>query len=459
VTTAHLTPVPDPEPADQPPAPSEPQNILAEQCALGAMLHSPEAIAEVSAILRPDGSDFYPERHRKIYRAILHAYNEGSHPDAVTIAGDLIRSGDIDRVGGITYLHDLVQIVPTVANARRYAEEVLDAALKYRAYRLAVSTAEDALHGRGTGRDVVARLESAVTGLAPAEDREEFRTAAEAWEEAVAEVESIANHAGKSWGAPTGLVDLDDLTNGLHGGQMAIIAARPAVGKSTLGLGIAQHAAKHGVPSVFFSLEMKRTEIMQRLISAEGRVMLHHMRSGNMTEDDWDRIAAVMPKVTAMPLWLDTTPQITMTEIRAKCRRLKQRENLGLVVVDYLQLMSGGRTDGNRQQEVSEFSRSMKLLAKELDVPVVVLSQLNRGPEARTDKQPMMSDLRESGSLEQDADLIMLLHRPDLYDKESPRAGEADIIVAKHRNGPTATISVSFQGHYSRFVDMAQVYS
>jgi replicative DNA helicase len=209
---------------------------------------------------------------------------------------------------------------------------------------------------------------------------------------------------------------------------------------------------------VIFSLEMGRNEITMRLLSAEARVALHHMRSGTMTDDDWARLARRMGEVSAAPLFIDDSPNMSMMEIRAKCRRLKQRHDLRLVIVDYLQLMSSGgsRRPESRQQEVSEMSRALKLLAKELEVPVIAIAQLNRGPEQRTDKRPMMSDLRESGSLEQDADVVVLLHREDAYERESPRAGEADLIVAKHRNGPTATITVAFQGHYSRFVDMAQ---
>ncbi|KWW98431.1 Replicative DNA helicase [Carbonactinospora thermoautotrophica] len=226
---------------------------------------------------------------------------------------------------------------------------------------------------------------------------------------------------------------------------------------STLGLDFARAASiKHGLTSVIFSLEMSRNEITMRLLSAEARVPLHHMRSGTMTDDDWNRLARRMSEVANAPLFIDDSPNMSMMEIRAKCRRLKQRHDLRLVIVDYLQLMQSGRRAESRQQEVSEISRALKLLAKELEVPVVAISQLNRGPEQRTDKKPMISDLRESGSLEQDADVVILLHREDAYEKESPRAGEADLIVAKHRNGPTATITVAFQGHYSRFVDMAQ---
>jgi replicative DNA helicase len=228
---------------------------------------------------------------------------------------------------------------------------------------------------------------------------------------------------------------------------------------STLGLDLARSCSiRNGLTSVIFSLEMGRNEITMRLLSAEARVALHHMRSGSMTDDDWARLARRMGEVSAAPLFIDDSPNMSMMEIRAKCRRLKQRHDLRLVIVDYLQLMSSGgsRRPESRQQEVSEMSRALKLLAKELEIPVIAIAQLNRGPEQRTDKRPMMSDLRESGSLEQDADVVILLHREDAYERESPRAGEADLIVAKHRNGPTATITVAFQGHYSRFVDMAQ---
>jgi replicative DNA helicase len=257
-------------------------------------------------------------------------------------------------------------------------------------------------------------------------------------------------------GVPTGFAGLDEVTHGLHGGQLIIVAARPAIGKSTLGLDLARSASiKHGHTSAIFSLEMSRNEIVMRLLSAEAQVSLGNMRAGTLSEAEWSRLATKVGQVNTAPLFIDDSPNMTMMEIRAKARRLKQRFDLKLIVLDYMQLMSSGRKVESRQVEVSEFSRSLKLLAKELDIPVVAISQLNRGPEQRQDKRPMLSDLRESGSLEQDADMVILLHREDVYDRESPRAGEADFILAKHRNGPTATVVTAFQGHYSRFVDMA----
>ena len=254
---------------------------------------------------------------------------------------------------------------------------------------------------------------------------------------------------------PTGFAELDELTNGLHAGQMIIIAARPAMGKSTLALDIARSAAiKNKLTTAFFSLEMSQMEIVMRLLSAEASVQLKRIRNGGMTNEDWDRLQRKLGAIEDAPLFIDDSPNLTMMEIRAKARRLKQRHDLKLVIIDYMQLMSSGRRVESRQLEVSEFSRQIKLLAKELEIPVIALSQLNRGPEMRQDRKPMLSDLRESGSLEQDADIVLLLHREDAYDRDSPRVGEADMIVAKNRNGPTSTIVTSFQGHLSRFVDM-----
>jgi replicative DNA helicase len=271
------------------------------------------------------------------------------------------------------------------------------------------------------------------------------------------EIDAIASRGGTSLGVPTGFADFEAVTNGLHPGQMIIIAARPGIGKSTLGLDFARSCSiTHRMTSVIFSLEMSRTEIVMRMLSAEAKIRLGDMRGGRMTDDDWTRLARRMSEVSEAPLFVDDSPNMTMMEIRAKARRLKQRHDLKLVVVDYMQLMSSGKRVESRQQEVSEFSRQLKLLAKEIEVPVIAISQLNRGPEQRTDKRPMLSDLRESGSLEQDADMVILIHRPDAFERDDPRAGEADLILAKHRAGPTATVTVAHQLHYSRFTDLAQ---
>jgi len=311
--------------------------------------------------------------------------------------------------------------------------------------------------GTGDIDDTVDRAQAEVYEVTDRRLSEDYQPLREIMGGALNEIEAIANRGGEMVGVPTGFVDLDTLTNGLHPGQLIIVAARPSLGKSTLGVDFCRSAAiRHGLSSVIFSLEMSRNEIVMRLLSAEAQVPLHNMRSGTMSDADWTRLATKMGVVSEAPLFIDDSPNMTLMEIRAKCRRLKQRHDLRLVVVDYLQLMTSGKRVESRQQEVSEFSRSLKLLAKELEVPVVAISQLNRGPEQRQDKRPMLADLRESGSLEQDADMVILLHREDAYDRDSPRLGEADFIVAKHRNGPTSVVKVAFQGHYSRFVDMAQ---
>ena len=275
---------------------------------------------------------------------------------------------------------------------------------------------------------------------------------------ALDEIEAISSGVADE-GVKSGFRDLDALTNGFHPGNMIVLAARPAVGKSTLGLDIARHASIHnGDTSVIFSLEMSRSEITMRMLSAEAKVGLNNIRSGSLSDDEWGRLAKRMGEISQAPLFIDDSPNLSLMEIRSKARRLKQRHNLKLIVIDYLQLMTSGKRVESRQQEVSEFSRNLKLLAKELNVPIIAISQLNRSPEQRADKKPMLSDLRESGSIEQDADMVILLHRDDLYDNQN-RSGEADLIVAKHRNGPTRTITVAAQLHFARFADIAPAFS
>ncbi len=434
-----------------------PQDVVAEQSVLGGMMLSKDAIADVVEVLR--GTDFYRPAHELVYDAILDLYGRGEPADAVTVAGELTRRGEIGRVGGAPYLHTLISMVPTAANAGYYAAIVRERAVLRRLVEAGTKIVQMGYASDGGEvDDIVDRAQAEVYAVTERRTTEDYLPLSEIMEGTLDEIEAIGSRGGAMVGVPTGFADLDQLTNGLHPGQMIVVAARPAVGKSTLGLDVARSASiRNGLTSAIFSLEMGRNEITMRLLSAEARVPLHHMRSGSMTDDDWNRLARKMGEVSSAPLFIDDSPNLSMMEIRAKARRLKQRHDLRLIIIDYLQLMSSGKRVESRQQEVSEFSRALKLLAKELEVPVIAISQLNRGPEQRTDKKPMMSDLRESGSIEQDADMVILLHREELYERESPRAGEADFIVAKHRNGPTATITVAFQGHYSRFVDMAQM--
>ena len=430
-----------------------PQDLEAERSVLGGMMISKDAIADVVEVLR--GTDFYRPAHELVYEAVLDLYGRGEPADAITVADELTKRGEIARIGGAPYLHTLIAAVPTAANAGYYARIVRERAILRRLVEAGTRITQLGYGGDGDVDELVNTAQAEVYAVTERRSSEDYLRLSDIIGGTVDEIEA-AGHRGEGMiGVPTGFADLDRLTNGLHPGQMIVIAARPAIGKSTLGIDIARSASiRHGLASVVFSLEMSRNEITMRLLAAEARVHLQKMRTGQMGEDDWAKIAATMGKISEAPLFIDDSPNMSLMEIRAKCRRLKQRHDLKLVIIDYLQLMSSGKRVESRQQEVSEFSRALKLLAKELEVPVIAISQLNRGPEQRTDKKPQMSDLRESGSIEQDADMVILLHREDAYEKESPRAGEADLIVAKHRNGPTDTITVAFQGHYSRFVDM-----
>jgi replicative DNA helicase len=434
-----------------------PQDLSAEQSVLGGMMLSKDAIADVVEVLTP--ADFYRPAHQAVYDCVLDLYSKGEPADPVTVSAELERAGELGRVGGAPYLHTLIATVPTAANAGYYAQIVAEKAVLRRLVEAGTKIVQLGYAG-GEGSEVdevVDRAQAAIYEVTERRMAEDYVALEELLQPTMDEIDAIASQGGVAAGVPTGFADLDDVTNGLHAGQMVIVAARPGVGKSTLGLDFARSCSvKHGLTSAIFSLEMSRTEIVMRLLSAEARIRLQDMRTGRMSDDDWTRMARRMSEISEAPLFVDDSPNLTMMEIRAKARRLKQRHDLNLIIVDYLQLMTSGKRVESRQQEVSEFSRALKLLAKELEVPVVAISQLNRGPEQRTDKRPMLADLRESGSLEQDADMVMLIHRPDAWERDDPRAGEADLILAKHRAGPQATITLAHQLHYSRFSDLAQ---
>ena len=431
-----------------------PHDLLAEQSTLGGMLLSADAVADVTETVR--GIDFYLPKHELIFDAVLALYSHGEPTDVIAVTDELSKTGQLSRAGGPEYLHQLTSFVPTAANAGYYATIVAERALLRRLVEAGTRIAQMGYAAEGEALDLVNSAQAEIYSVTGSVETEDYVGLDQAVKVAIDEIEAAEGKDGSMTGVPTGFSELDDLTNGLHPGQMVIVAARPALGKSTLALDFARAAAiKNKMPTIFFSLEMGRAEIAMRLLSAESSVPLQAMRKGNVDRQDWARIAMRRGDINDAPLFIDDSPNMTLVEIRAKCRKLKQRVGLKMVVIDYLQLMTSGKRVESRQQEVSEFSRALKLLAKELQVPVVALSQLNRGPEQRSDKLPALSDLRESGSIEQDADVVILLHRESTYEKENPRAGEADLIVAKHRNGPTRTVTVSFQGHFSRFTDMA----
>lgn len=433
-----------------------PHDLLAEQSALGGMLLSKDAVADVIEVVR--GVDFYIPKHEVVFDAIMSLYAHGEPTDVIAVADELTKTGALTRAGGADYLHTLTGIVPTAANAGYYASLVAEKAVLRRLVEAGTRIVQMGYASEGEVTDLVNNAQAEIYAVAGGAQTEDYVPLTEAVSEAIDEIEAAKGLDGKMTGVPTGFADLDGLTNGLHGGQLILIAARPALGKSTLALDLARAAAiRHNHPTIVFSLEMGRSEIAMRLLSAEASIPLHAMRKGTMESRDWTTIASTRGRIADAPLYIDDSPNMTLVEIRAKCRRLKQTVGLKMVIIDYLQLMTSGKRVESRQQEVSEFSRALKLMAKELQVPVVALSQLNRGPEQRADKKPALSDLRESGSLEQDADMVILLHRDSAYEKESARPGEADLIVAKHRNGPTDTITVAFQGHLSRFADMPRV--
>src|SRR3954467_2658707 len=364
-----------------------------------SMLLSIDAIADVIETIR--GTDFYRPAHETIFDAMVDLYGRGEPVDPVTTSADLQRRGELARVGGAPCLHSLSGSVPIAANAGYYAGIVREKAILRRLVDAGTRIAQMGYAGEGQVDDVADRAQAEGWGVTDRRTSEDYAPLSAIMEATLDEIEAISNRDGEMVGVPTGFADLDELTNGLHPGQMVIVAARPAVGKSTLGLDFCRSASiHHNMSSVIFSLEMTRNEITMRLLSAEAKIPLSRMRNGNMNEDDWTHLARKMGEVSASPLFIDDSPNMTMMEIRAKARRLKQRHDLRLIVIDYLQLMTSGKKVESRQLEVSEFSRQIKLLAKELEVPIVALSQLNRGPEQRADKRPMMSDLRESGSIE-----------------------------------------------------------
>ena len=440
------------------PTRTPPQDVAAEQSVIGAMLLSKDAIADVVEQVREH--DFYRPNHQTLFSTVIDLYSRGEPADAVTVAAELTRSGELVKIGGAAYLHTLVASVPTAANAGYYARIVKEKAILRRLVEAGTRIVQMSYDETGEVDNLVDRAQAEIYDVTDRRTADDYQKLDKLMNDALEEMNAIAQHGDKLVGIPTGFGELDKLLNGLQPGQLVMLAARPGMGKSTLGLDFARAASiKNNATSAVFSLEMGRNEIVMRLLSAESGIGLTAMRSGKMNEADWQKLARKMSSVSNAPLFIDDSPNLTITEIRAKCRRLKQRHDLKLIIVDYLQLMTSGRRVESRQQEVSEFSRSLKLLAKELDVPVVAISQLNRGPEQRNDKKPMLADLRESGSLEQDSDVVILIHRDDHYNRDSERAGEADLIVAKHRNGPTGLIVVSFQGHYSRFAEMAKNYS
>ena len=432
-----------------------PQDPAAEQAVLGGMLLSKDAVADVLEKLRP--GDFYRPANQNVYDAILDLYGRGEPADAVTVAAELDRRGLLRRVGGAPYLHTLISTVPTAANAGYYAEIVAEKALLRRLVEAGTRVVQYGYAGADGAdvNDVVDRAQAEIYDVTERRAGEDFVILEEILQPTMDEIDAIASVGGISKGVPTGFVELDEVTNGLHPGQMVIVAARPGVGKSTLALDFMRSCSiKHQLPSVIFSLEMSKTEIVMRLLSAEAKIKLADMRSGRMSDDDWTKLARRMSEISEAPLYIDDSPNLTMMEIRAKARRLSQKAGLRLIVIDYMQLMSSGKKYESRQQEVSDFSRSIKLMAKELDVPVVAISQLNRGPEQRTDKRPQVSDLRESGCLTANTRILRADTGAEVTFGELMRTGERPLVWSldeRKRMVARPMTNVFYSGHKEVF--------
>ena len=435
-----------------------PHNLDAEQSVLGAMLLSRDAIAAVAETITAD--DFYKPAHGHVYEAVTALYGSGHPVDPVTVAEELERSGLLESVGGAATLISIQDRTPATTNASRYAQIVSELALLRRMIGVANEIAE---LGYQRPDDVIKAVDEAEARIYDvAQRRLTTSTAAirDLLSASLDRLEHLYEQGDALTGTPTGYLDLDDLLSGLQPSALVVVGARPAMGKTSFALGLAANAALSPTsprPVLVFSLEMSQIEITQRLLCSQAKVDASRIRNGKLSPDDWSKISHTVGRLAEAPVWIDDNPNVSVMEIRSKARRLKSKiGDLGLIVVDYIQLMSGRAGAESRQVEVAEISRGLKILARELEVPVVALAQLNRGLEARTEKRPMLSDLRESGSLEQDADVVLFLYRDEVYNPESADAGMAEVLVAKHRAGPTGLVRLAFNGKYTLFENMAK---
>ncbi len=432
-----------------------PHNLEAEQSLLGAMMISRDAISDIHDVVKAE--DFYKEAHKQLFEAIAGLYIQGEPADPVTVAEALKKKKLLERIGGKPYIHTLVNIVPTAAHARYYAGIVESNAVLRNLIRAAN---EIAALGYGVPDDIEAavdKAESIIFSVGHKRVSERFAPIKELLAETFERIEKLYEQETQLTGVPTGFTDFDKLTSGLQKSDFIVIAGRPSMGKTSLVLSIAQHVGlQEKIPVAVFSLEMGRHQLAQRLLCSEARVDAQSLRIGNLKEDDWMRLSSAVGRLAEAPIFIDDSANLNMMEVRAKSRRLMSKHNLGLITIDYLQLMQGHGRSENRQQEISEISRSLKILGRELDVPVLAVSQLSRAVEQRTDKRPLLSDLRESGAIEQDADLVVFIYRDEYYNRHTEDKGIAEIIISKHRNGPVGNIRLAFLEHYTKFVDLHQ---
>jgi replicative DNA helicase len=436
-----------------------PNDVEAEQAVIGSMLTDKEAVISAIETLKPE--DFYREDNKIIYSAILNLYSKGDAIDIITLKSELSSMGKLEAVGGLEYLAELPEKVPTTANVDKYINIIEEKST----LRTLIKTGNEIITlGYDPTQDVEELMDSAekkIFGVMQSRNQKSYSVIKDILVDTFVELEDLYNRQQHITGVPTGFYDLDYKTAGLHGSDLVLVAARPAMGKSAFALNIATNAAvRANTPVAIFSLEMSKEQMVNRILCSEALVDSNKVRTGKLEDDDWTKLAEASGILSESEIIIDDTPGISIMEIRAKCRKMKLEKNIGLVVIDYLQLVQGSsrRASGSREQEIAEISRSLKILAKEINVPVIALSQLSRAPEQRPDHRPMLSDLRESGSIEQDADIVIFLYRDDYYNQDSDKKNVAEVILAKHRSGSTGTVELGWLGNYTKFVNLDNRY-
>ncbi len=439
-----------------PGATTPPHNLDAEQSVLGSILLSDRALYTlvIEEGLRPE--DFYRERHGLIYEAMRALYDESEPVDVLTVTDRLRQMGKLEAVGGPAGIDELTGVVPAAGHARRYAQIVRENALMRRLLQTSFEIQESVFAHTAPPRELVEQAEKAMLEVAHDDRQKDFKTIEDVLHTELDKMQRLSTEHTSLTGTPSGFKDLDEITGGFQPGNLIIIAARPAMGKSALVCNMAENAAlQHGKGVALFSLEMAEAELAQRFVASQARIKGDELRKGRVAEKRWPKILEASQRLAAAPLWVDDSSDVGMLEIRAKARRLHSQQKLGLIIIDYLQLLRTDSRYDNRVTAVGELSRGLKILARELEVPVIALSQLSRAVESRSPKKPQLSDLRESGNLEQDADLVMFIYREDYYEPDSERPGEADLIIAKHRNGATDDVRLTFQKEYPKFMNYA----
>lgn len=431
----------------------QPNDITAEQAVLGSMLVDKDAVVVAIETLKPN--DFYREDNKEIYSAMYEIYNNGRHIDMITVKDELVLRGSLEKVGNLEYLSTLIDNVPTTSNIENYAKIVEEKAT----VRNLIKAANDILKMGYSGTEevdsIIEQTEKKIFDVLQNRNTKGYASLKEILITAFDNIEKLYQNKSKISGIESGFIDLDSKISGLNPSDLLIVAARPAMGKSAFVLNIASYVAMHAkTPVMVFSLEMSKEQLVNRVLCSESEVDSMKLRNADLSSEDWLKLGEASSKLAEVPLYIDDTPGLSAPELRAKCRKAKLEKNIGLVIIDYLQLMESKTKSSSRQQEISEISRSLKILAKELSIPVIALSQLSRATESRTDHRPMLSDLRESGAIEQDADIVMFLHREDYYNAETEKKNVAEVIISKNRNGSTGTVELAWLGQYTKFANL-----